>query len=168
MGDLKFLASYSGESTEELVRMESDYRIDSLVLAFEEALGRKAYRLGDAALSWPEGVVLAVEALEREVNNGGYAQFFINSSKEYASVIVDSLHAIDCHATAAITADAIDALRLGGAITEPAIDEAMSSGGQSMSGQLANCDDRYYELGDDIAGKLFDFIIRNKNEISIP
>lgn len=168
MNDLRFLASYSGESTEELIRMESDYRIDSLVLAFEEALGRKAYRLGDAALSWPERVVLAVEALEREVNNGGYAQFFTNSSKEYASVIVDALHAGGCTATAAITAEAIDALTIGSTVTEPAIDEAMSSAGQSMSGQLASCDDRYYELGEDIAGKLFDFIVRNKNEIGIP
>jgi hypothetical protein len=168
MSDPKFLASYSGESTGELIRMGSDYRTDSLVMAFEEALGRKAYRLGDAALSWPERVVLAVEALEREVNNGGYAQFFINSSKEYASVIVEALHAIDCRDTAAVTEDAIDALRISAKISESAIDEAMNSTDRDTSAQLLNCDNRYYEIGEDIAGKLFAFIMRNKREISIP
>jgi hypothetical protein len=168
MSDLKFLASYSGESTEELIRMGSDYRIDSLVMAFEEALGRKAYRLGDAALSWPERVVLAVEALEREVNNGGYAQFFINSSKEYASMIVEALHAIDCRDTAEVTEVAIDSLRTRGETSEAAIDEAMNSADGNTSDQLSTCDDRYYEVGEDIAGKLFAFIMRNKREISIP
>jgi hypothetical protein len=38
---------------------------------------------------------MAVESLEREVNNGGYDQFFVNAA-EYTPVIADSLSAIGC------------------------------------------------------------------------
>jgi hypothetical protein len=167
MADLKFLASYSGESTEELINMGEDHRIDSLVMAFEEALGKKAYQLGDAALSWPERVVLAVESLEREVNNGGYAQFYINSSKEYASVIVDALHAIACRDTAAVTLASIEALQISGSITESSIDEAMARADRTLLDRLAECDERYYELGENIAEKLFSFIRRNNDLIRL-
>src|SRR5215470_8182521 len=96
---LPFLSSYSGQSPEELLSLESAYRIDSLVLAFEEAVGQKARRQGPQSLSNQELIVLAVEALEREVNNGGYEQFFINSSKEFAPIMVEALGRIGCGET---------------------------------------------------------------------
>jgi len=77
--------------------LEGKYRIDSLVLAFEQAISRKAARAGDRRLANEERVRLAVEALEREVNNGGYDQFFLNPS---ASVIVDSQSSFRCEKTA--------------------------------------------------------------------
>ena len=56
-----------------------------------------------------EIIVLAVEALEREVNNGGYSQFFVNSSREFTPIIVHALLRIDCIKTVEITKDAIRA-----------------------------------------------------------
>jgi hypothetical protein len=35
-----------------------------------------------------ERIILDIEALEREVNNEGYARFFVNSSKEFAPIII--------------------------------------------------------------------------------
>jgi len=49
-----------------VVAFEGKYRIDSLVLAFEQAISRKAARAGDHRLANEERVRLAVEALERE------------------------------------------------------------------------------------------------------
>ena len=66
--DQPFLDAYGGQTTDELIALESEYRIDSLVLAFEAALDAKAEH------SKQERVVLAVEAVEREVNNGGFTQ----------------------------------------------------------------------------------------------
>jgi len=63
--------------------MEDGYRVDSLVLAMESALDAKDRR----TLSPEERVVLAVEALEREVNNGGYDQFFLRWSPSLDSPI---------------------------------------------------------------------------------
>ncbi len=90
MENKAFLESYDGQSTDELIALESSHRVDSLVLAFEQALLTKDYPTAE------EQVVLAVEALEREVNNGGYSQFFVNSSREYSSLVVEALEAIDC------------------------------------------------------------------------
>jgi hypothetical protein len=90
------LKAYDGQTTDELLSLEGKCRTDSLVIAFEQAVDQKAARLGETSLANEERVILAVEALEREVNNGGYAQFFQNSSREYASMIVNALRRIGC------------------------------------------------------------------------
>ncbi len=79
-----WLEGYSGQSVEQLLSLQGEYRTDSLVLAFEQAIRQKAEREGMQSLTVEERIVLAVEALEREVNNGGYDQFFANSSREFA------------------------------------------------------------------------------------
>src|SRR6266849_547049 len=107
MPELQWLDGYNGESVDDLIALEGKYRTDSLVLAFEEALDKKAARLGDAKLSDEERVILAIEALEREVNNGGYDQFFVNSSREYAPIIVNALRRIGCPKVAEITQKAL-------------------------------------------------------------
>jgi len=80
-----FLEGYGGQAIAQLIAMKDSHRVDSLVLAVEQALGGK--RAED--LSEPERVVLAVEAMEREVNNGGYEQFFFNSSREFTGLLVE-------------------------------------------------------------------------------
>ena len=60
-----------------------------------------------------ERTVFAVRALDREVNNGGYDQFFRNSSNKFAPEIVQSLTRIGCRRTAQITQRAINALHSG-------------------------------------------------------
>jgi len=78
--------------TEQLLALEGKYRIESPVHAFEQGISQKAEREGRQSLTEEERIVLAVEALEREVNNGGYDQFFVNSSREFARIIVGALH----------------------------------------------------------------------------
>ena len=52
-----FLDSYQGQSTEELLAIEGKFRIDSLVLAFEQAIQGKP----PDSISTEESYVLAVE-----------------------------------------------------------------------------------------------------------
>jgi len=47
--------------------------------------------------------------LEREVNNGGFDQFFVNSSGDFAHETIESLEAIGAAKTADILRQAIDA-----------------------------------------------------------
>lgn len=165
--DLEFLEGYSGQTVDELISLEKTHRIDSLVLAFEEILGRKAFNSGMAQLSETEQTILAVEELEREVNNGGYHQFFINSSKEYAPIIVDTLNKILCPKTAEITQNAIDSLGITGALTVSAIDEAMNKdSNDELIEILSKFDDLYFASGEPIADQLFNYIKLNKNQIS--
>ena len=58
----KWLESYSGQSTEQLLSLEGEYRTDSLVVAFEQALDQKSAARGVQSLTSEELVVLAVEA----------------------------------------------------------------------------------------------------------
>ena len=64
-----WLDGYTGQSTDELIALPGVYRTDSPVLAFAEAFDQKAERIGPEGLSAEEQVVLAIETLEREVNN---------------------------------------------------------------------------------------------------
>jgi len=162
MADLRWLDGYSGETTDELLALEGQCRTDSIVLAFEEAIQEKLARAGEDALTEEERIVLAVEALEREVNNGGYRQFFVNSSRHFAPLIVPALGRIGCARTAAITGRAIEALHLP-SLTVEAI-EAATAAGQGRE-TLEECDSAYYAAGEDLAGRLLAFIRTHRDAI---
>lgn len=164
----RWLDSYTGQTTDELIQLESEYRIDSLVLAFEQAVDQKAARLGEDAISEEERFILAVEALEREVNNGGYGQFFLNSSNEYAAVIVDALDRIDCPNTARITRAAIDALAVDGDPTSEVVENAIREDNPRRDKLLGELDDQYYRNDEEIADRLFAFIKANRDRIVLP
>jgi hypothetical protein len=163
----EWLNSYSGQSVDELLSLEGTCRCDSLVLAFEEAIGQKSERDGAKSLTVEERVVLAVEALEREVNNGGYGQLFINSSREFAPTIVDALQRIGCRKTASITQKAIKALGVEGDLTTEAIDAAMATDNGQRTAKFHQCDYSYYKSGEPIAERLFTFIKANKANIRL-
>lgn len=165
IGNLGWLDGYSGQSIEELLALEGKYRIDSLVLVFEEGIRQKLKRRGGRAPTDEERIVLAVQALEREVNNGGYAQFFTNSS-QFVPPIVDSLQRIGCKITAMITQRAIEALGISDLIAE-AIDTAMALADEQRLAELNRCDEAYYKGAEPIAERLFAFIRANKAGISL-
>jgi hypothetical protein len=124
-------------------------------------------RRGREALSAEEFVILAVEALEREVNNDGYDGFFVNSSKEFAPVVVDSLNRIGCKEAADLTNRAISSLGIKGPLTTESIDRAMSEENEERKKILQACDDRYYQTAGDLANPLLEFIKANSEKIKI-
>ncbi len=158
-----WLEGYSGQSVEELLSLRGKYRTDSLALAFEQAIGQKAARESVQSLTEEERVVLAVEALEREVNAGGYSQFFFNSSREFAPIIVAALDRIGCKKTAAITQKAVRALGASD-LAEDAIDAALALD-DGRRAKLDRCDDSYYEDPEPIAERLLAFIAENKTNV---
>src|SRR5258708_3135222 len=111
-GELPWL-TYSGQTTLEIIACKNTHRIDSLLCAFEEGIQLRQSRHGKGGRTPEERILLGIMALTREVNNGGYHQFFVNSSRQYAPTIVPALQRIGCHATAALTEKAIGALDLG-------------------------------------------------------
>lgn len=139
--------------------MEGQYRTDSLVLAFEQALQMKS------ALTQEEKVVLAIEALEREVNNGGFHQFFLNSSNEFASIVVSSLTEIGCPKTATLAQAAIDALGVE-ALSAATVEEAAVRGGEELASKLEPLDSIYFQGTEEpIADRLFLYIKANRAKV---
>jgi hypothetical protein len=162
MSELKWLGAYAGQTIDELLGLEGEYRTDSLVLAFEQALDRKAALHGAGALSGEEHLILAIEALEREVNNGGYSQFFINAF-DFVPTIVQALERIGCLKTAQITQKAIAALNVPD-LTLEAVEMALDAGESDDAFNM--CDESYHKTGEDITGCLFAFIRSNRDSIS--
>lgn len=165
MSELPFLDRYSGQTTEELLALEGKYRADSLVLAFEAGIMRKEARGED--LTDEECVVLAIEALEREVNNGGYHQFFVNTM-EFAPIIVTALNMIGCPEVARITKRAIDALGLGDHPSCEAIETVIYDDDDARDEKLQECDSEYFETAGCLGEPLLEFIKENRAGISLP
>jgi hypothetical protein len=157
MNRKNWLDGYSGETTRQLIGLENEYRVDSIVLAFEQAIGQKAAREGESKLTGDERIVLAIEALEREVNNGGYSQFFVNSLREYTPIIVDSLQRIGCPRAAEITQEAVSALRLIDPSTAQ-IESEMEKESEERDAVLERCNKRYFKESEAIADQLFAYI----------
>lgn len=165
MTNLEWFESHSGETAEQLLSLEGKYRTDSLVVAFEQAIGQKAVREGEDKLSNEERAVLAIEALEREVNNGGYSQFFLNAP-EFAAIIVDSLVAIDCLKTAEITRRATRALELSN-LGASEVSTVMAGENEGIEEKLNECDAAYYDAGEDIAGQVLTFIKDRRSQFRL-
>jgi hypothetical protein len=157
---LKFLDGYGGQSLAELLDMKRTYRVDSLVGAIEQALNAKPRR----NLSSAEHTVLAVEAMEREVNNGGFHQLFTNSSKEHTSHLLGALERIGCPKVAAIARKAIGCLGLPARYTP---DDVAAAAG-AVSRQLGRCDVRYFAAREPIADRLLEFIEQFASDIRFP
>jgi len=167
MSDLTFLDGYTGQTLDELIALEASHRVDSLVLAMEAALEQRIERDGPGTIVPEERVILAVEALEREVNNGGYDQFFRNSSRQYAGEIESALEAIGCSQQAVISARAIKALGIMGRLTEDALERAVEDGGEALAENLQACDNDFYAATEDIVGQLFAFAKTNRSRIRL-
>ena len=166
MAELKWLDGYSGETIEELIAKAGEYRVDSLLVALEEALNQKAAEEGEQDLSDEERIVLAVEALEREVNNGGFGQFFTNSSGQYTPILVNSLLHIGCPETANIASGAINALGVEDFSPE-ALEAAFESEDEERDEQIEECDGLFFGTGEDIEGQLFEFVCAHQDAIQL-
>jgi hypothetical protein len=77
---------------------------------------------------------------------------------------VQALSRIECPKTAEITQRAIDALHLP-TLSVKAIEAAMAK--DESSEALDACDTLYFKSGEDIAGRLFAFIKKNKDSFSL-
>jgi hypothetical protein len=161
MAELQWLDGYSGQTVDELIGLEGHYRIDSLVLAFEQAIDQKAARVGYEKLSEEELIILAVEAMEREVNNGGFDQFFINAP-EYAPLLVNALRRIGCPQAAKISQKAVTMVE-----KAPRIENRTPEDDEKLMDVLDECDNLYYKRPENIEESLFAFIKANRAKIAL-
>jgi hypothetical protein len=156
MAEKPFLDRYEGQSLDELLALTDTYRVDSVLLAIESALLQKP----PAELSEQERVVLAVEALEREVNNGGYNQFFLNEPS-YADEIVQALNKIGCPETARITREAVAVLGIRSEWPDDQVQAAAADATEEQDAKLYALDGEFFEYPDPIEDRLLAFIRAN-------
>ena len=137
---------------------------EDLVFSVYEALLEKA-EYGDnmEALNEKERIFYITQQVEAEVNNGGFSQFFFNSSGNFSGEMVSAFEEIGAVQTAQICQRALDAYP----VSLPAewgerqvlLDEIETD---EIYEKLNACDSSFYEYPENLYLLNYEFIINNK------
>ena len=137
---------------------------NDFVVAMTEHLNNKTqYGEDMSALSEAERIFYITQSLEMEVNNGGFSQFFYNSSGNFSNELVGAFTAIGANATAAICQKAISAFGRDIPVDkderEEMLDELESDEFDEI---LEECDNAFYDYEDNLNELNYNFVMKNK------
>lgn len=114
-------------------------------------------------LSYVERVFYLNTQLEQEVNNGGFSQFFLNSTGDFAMETLESLSAISADKAAKIYKNFLNAF---GCEIPKNRDERDHLITESIDEILSKCDDKFYEYPDNLNELNKQYIMKNKNQFT--
>jgi hypothetical protein len=118
-----------------------------------------------AEQSLPQKVFSAIWALESEVNNGGFSQYFLNSSAESASFVVQALETIRAPETASICNRAIaTAFPSGLPPTVEGIPSVAADFPDEILERLEPLDQEFFAYPHDLTDLLFAYISKHPEE----
>ena len=137
---------------------------NDFVVAMTEHLDNKTqYGEDMSALSEAERIFYITQTLEMEVNNGGFSQFFYNSSGNFSNELVGAFTAIGANATAAICQKAISAFGRDIPVDrderEEMLDELESDEFDEI---LEECDNAFFDYEDNLNELNYNFVMKNK------
>jgi hypothetical protein len=119
-------------------------------------------RAGEAGLTQPQLYYLALSWLDGEVSNGGFAQFYFNSSGELASYAVEAANAVGASQVARIVQEANALFGKSGPSRDR--DRRMDQLSGIDEGALSALDQRYYKCGENVGVLLAKFVAANAEE----
>jgi hypothetical protein len=115
--------------------------------------------------SHPQKVFSAIWAVESEVNNGGFAQYFENESGETAHFVAEALDTVEAPLTAAICRRAISTAFPDGLPEAPgAIGITASDFSDDTLGELAELDDEFIQYPHNLTELLFEYVAKHPEE----
>jgi Domain of unknown function (DUF4375) len=113
----------------------------------------------------PQKVFSAIWEVESEVNNGGFAQYFLNSSAESASFLVEALETVGAPKTAAICKRAIEAaFPTGLPQSFEAIRLAAASFPDEVLAALEPLDNDFFSYPHNLTNLLFSYVSQHPEE----
>jgi hypothetical protein len=117
------------------------------------------------AQSFPQKVFSAIWAVESEVNNGGFSQYFVNSSNETAGFVVEALDTIGAPNTAEICRHAIAvAFPDGLPLSADKISSTASAFSAEIEDQLNKSDQEFFQYPHDLTELLFAYVSAHPEE----
>jgi hypothetical protein len=138
---------------------------NELLIGLSESETAKFGKEDFALQSVPQKVFSSVWAVESEVNNGGFSQYFLNSSAETAAFVADALDTIGAPKTADICRRAIDCSFSG---RLPATAEEISSlaaeFSENIRAQLETLDAEFFTYPHDLTELLYAYVSRHPEE----
>ena len=124
-------------------------------------LGKEAF----AIQSPPQKVFSAIWAVESEVNNGGFAQYFSNDSAESASFVVQALETIGASRTANICNRAVvTAFPSGLPTTVEAIRSVANNFPEEILAELEPLDQEFFAYPHNLTDLLFTYVSTHPEE----
>ena len=141
---------------------------NDVIIAMSSWIGRKS-NYGDnmAVLSPEEQVFYICNLLEGEVNNGGFVQFFDNSSGNHANRAPECLEAIGAVRTAEICRKALASfpqpLPVDWKKRREFLDEFLT---EDVEEVLEECDSAFYDYEDDLEHLAYSYIQAHKNSFT--
>ena len=141
---------------------------NDFVVAMTEHLDNKTqYGEDMSALSEAERIFYITQTLEMEVNNGGFSQFFYNSSGNFSNELVSAFTAIGANVTATICQKAISAfgrdIPVDSDEREKMLDELESD---EIDEILEECDSAFYDYEDNLNELNYNFVMKNKESFT--
>lgn len=159
-----FFSNCNGQSKFDLEKVMSIESRDIVVMEIDTYLNKKS-EYGDKLekLNSSQKTFLFVENLEREINNGGFNQFYFNSSGDFSQETVIALLDIEAKKTAEIVKKA-NAQFINGTVPKNRIErqnqiELIEEKAQETWGK---CDSKFYQYQDNLIELLIAFVIKNK------
>jgi hypothetical protein len=138
---------------------------NSMLIGLSESDKTRFGKEDFARQSRPQKVFSAIWAVESEVNNGGFSQYFLNSSAESVPFIVEALNAIGAPKTADICRRAIvTAFPSGLPHTVEAIQAAASDFSAETLGKLEPLDQEFFSYPHNLTDLLFAFVSEHPDE----
>lgn len=123
--------------------------------------GKEAF----AAQSLPQKVFSAIWALESQVNNGGFSQYFLDESAESASFVVEALETIGAPQTADICKRAVGIAFPNGVPASPeAIQAAAAEFSDETAAELDPLDQKFFAYPHDLTSLLFAYVSQHPEE----
>ncbi|MCP3874351.1 MAG: DMP19 family protein [Desulfobacteraceae bacterium] len=137
---------------------ELDANIGFILLNKEEKQGLSSFTI-------PERYIYAIEGMVREVNNGGFNQFFFNSSGELAYDLIPALEAINALNAKEIAQRALKIFGQPASLDRDTRVEHLGQITNNFELELWNeCDNAFYDLSEQFESIMLDYIEQNINE----
>jgi hypothetical protein len=113
----------------------------------------------------PQKIFSAIWAVEAEVNNGGFSQYFFNGSSETAEFVVEALNVIGAPRTAEICRRAITVAFPAGLPSDPKqFRPAAAEFSDDTLEKLDALDHEFFQYPHNLTDLLFDYVARHPEE----
>jgi hypothetical protein len=161
-----FFANANAQTEFDLEKVLKIEKRDLIVMKIDTYLNSKS-EYGDniEKLNPFQRIFLFVENLEREINNGGFNQFYSNSSGNFSQETVNALLEIRAEKTAEIVKKANSEFKSENVPKDRTErqNELELIGGKAEK-NWNKCDSEFYEYQDNLTELLIAFVIKNKSE----
>ena len=148
---------------DKLLKMDD---VTSIVMAIDDYLNEKSdYCEEIEKLNKSQQTFIVIENLEREINNGGFNQFYFNSSGDFSYETVDSLIQIGAKKTADIVKKANSQFPDNKIPKDRDKRQDILEQNEDKADEIwETCDNDFYKYEDNISGLLIEFVKANKTD----